>query len=271
MAQQTQINRIIEMGVAQSGINARDLSQAIAAIAQENARARVAASAPTALTDSSGGSAASGNALVAVVTPTVVAQDGAADLAPKTGFDTAIGLLEDAHEELGAKVTELVALIAPGAADVASFSAAAAANDTIAAISLTLTAVTAADAGVEDSSGITQINTARNNQASLASAINWCRVAMGLAPITDNSGGLFTKEVATDWPAADAAATGTAAGAGENSLTDTSVDAALTALVNNVSSMAAAVNEMRGTVAIGPFVVATNNPSWKFQQGDVTV
>lgn len=271
MAQQTQINRIIEMGVAQVGSNARDLGQAVAALAQEAARARVAASAPGAFIDNSGGTAASGNALAAIVTPTIAAVNGVVEMAPKAGFDTAIGKIEDAHEEIGSKINEFIALIAPGAADMAAFSEAASADETIAALDLTLTATTATNAALDATTGIQQINIARNNQASLASAINWCRVAMGLAPITDNSGGMFTKTPGADWPAVDQAATAAVAGSGENSLTDTTVDAALTALGNNIASMAAALDEMRGTLAIGPFVVATNNPGWKFQNGDVTV
>lgn len=271
MAQQKQINKIIEMGVAQVGLNARDMGHALAALAQESARARVAASAPDAFTDSSGATAASGNALVAIVTPTVAAVDEVVSMAPKAGFDTAIGKIEDAHEEIGSKINEFVALIAPGADDMAAFGEAASADETIAALDLTLTGTTATNAALEDATGIQQIVIARNNQASLASAINWCRVAMGLAPITDNTGGLFTKVVGTDWPAVDQATTAAVAGDGENSLTDATVDAALTALGNNIASMAAALDEMRGALAIGPFVVATNNPHWKFQNADVTV
>lgn len=266
MAQQNQIKRIIQVGVAQANMNARDQNLAIAALAQENARTRVSAGSVTDLTDSSGGTAASGNALAAVVTPSVVAQDGVALLAPKAGFDTQIGLIEDAHEELGVKAAELVDLIAVGSPKPSSIDAAATADDTVAAITPALTGVTAADAGVEDATGIAQINQARNIQATLAASINWVRVAQGLAPIADSSGGM----IIDGYTLPDAAATGTAAPATENSLDEVETEAALTALRNNIASMAAALTEANAP-AIGPFVVATNNPGWKFDDGDVTV
>lgn len=266
MAQQNQIKRIIEIGVSQANINARDQNLAIAALAQENARARVSAGSVTNLTDSSGGTAASGNALAAVVTPTVVAQDGAALLAPKAAFDTQIGLIEDAHEEIGAKAAAIIDLIASGSKKPSSIDAAAAADNTIAAITVALTGSAAADQGVEDATGIAQIVQARNIQATLAAAVNWISVAQGLPPIADGSGGV----VIDTYTLPDAAATGTAAAATENSLTEASVEAALSALRNNISSLAAQLTAANAP-AIGPFVVATNNPNWKFRTGDVTV
>lgn len=229
----------------------------------------VTAGADIVLTDSSGGTPAT--ALAAVVTPTAVAQDGAASLAPKAGFDTQIGLIEDAHAEIAASLNKMIDLIAgPSYPDVDGFTLGAAADQTIDAITVDLTAVTAADVGVEDASGITQITTARNNQATLCSALNFTRVALGLAPITDGSGGLFTKGSDGSWDGVDAAATGTAAAAGELSLTDASVDAALTALRNNIATLASYVNAAENGLAIGPFVLATNNPNWKFRAGDIT-
>lgn len=269
MAQQNQINTIIELGVAQANVNARDQNLAIAALAQENARSRVSAGSVTDLTDNSGGTAASGNALATVPSPVTVAQDGVELLAPKAAFDTQIGLIEDAHEEIGVKASEIIALIASGSREVSSISAAAGADDTIAAITTALTGSAAARLGVPAADGIAQIVQARNIQATLAAAINWLRVAQGLAPITDNSGGhAFISD--SEWGALpDAAATGTAAAAGENSLTEASVEASLDALNNNIASMAAALTEANAP-AVGPFVVATHNPRTRFSAGDVT-
>lgn len=265
MAQQNQIKRIIEVGVAQANLNARDMNLAIAALAQESARARVSAGSVTDLTDNSGGTDGT-NVLVVVTTPTIVAQDGVALLAPKAAFDTQIGLIEDAHEELGVKAAEMIDLIAVGSSKPASIAAAATADDTIAAITVALTGAATADQGVEASSGIAQIVQARNIQATLAKAVNWINVAQGLPPLTDNSGGY----VIEDYALPDAAATGTAAAAGENSLTETSVEAALAALRNNIATLAASLATANAP-AIGPFVVATHNPNWKFNAGDVTV
>jgi hypothetical protein len=109
-------------------------------------------------------------------------------------------------------------------------------------------------------------------QAALVSAINFCRVAMGLLPMTDGSGGIFTR-VAAGWDVdADVrAATAASPSNGGLTLTDASVDAALGALRNNISTMAAALNQMRGTLAIGPFVVATSNARTRLRGADVTV
>lgn len=266
MPNPNQITRIIELGVQQVNTNARDMGLAIAALAQENARARVSAGSVTDLTDNSTGTADADNALAAVVTPTVVAQDGSALLYPKSDFDTQIGLIEDAHEELGVKAAEIIDLIAAGSPKPSSISAAATADDTIAAITPLATGSAAADQGVEDASGIEQINQARNIQATLAAAINWLRVAQGLPPITDGSGG----HVIDGMTLPDAAATDTAAAAGENSLTEASVEAALGALTDNIASMAVALEDANAP-AIGPFVVATNNPGWKFSAGDTTL
>lgn len=264
-----QITQVIEMGVAQSGGNFRDITRAIAALAQENARARVSAASVTDLTDNSGGTDA--GVLAAVVSPTVVTQDGSALLAPKAAFDTQIGLIEDAHRELLTKANELIADIVPGSSvrTVEDITAGAGADDTIAAISAALTGTTSAGSGVESSSGIAQITNARNNASSICAAVNWVRVAVGLSPITDGSGGAFTM-TSTNYETSDAAATGAAAGAGESSLTEASVEAALTSLRNNIATMAQALTDANAPT-IGPFVVATNNPNWKFVSGDTTV
>lgn len=267
MPQRDQITQIIELGVAQANVNAVDLNSAIAALAQENARARVSAGSVTDLTDSSGGT--DNGSLSAVVTPTIAEVDNVVAMAPKTAFDTQIGLIEDAHEEIGVKASEMIQLIASGSPDVDNISAAATANDIIAAITVALTGTTADDEGVDASTGIAQIVHARNAQSALCAAVNWVRVAQGLPPIADNSGGLATK-TATGWAIDDAAATGTAAANGANSLTDTTVDAALDALRDNISTMAAALAEANAP-AIGPFVVATHNPRTRFSAGDTTV
>lgn len=268
MAQRTQITQIIELGVAQATINHVDLNSAIAALAQENARARVDGGSVTDLTDNSGGSDA--GALAAVVTPTIVAQDGVALLAPKAAFDTAIGVIEDGHEEIGVKASETIQLIASGARSVSNIDAAEEADDTIAAVTTALTGSADADQGVPAADGITQIVQARNIQSTLCAAVNWVRVAQGLPPIADNSGGNGYYGAAAWGPLPDAAATGTAAAAGEDSLTEVSVEAALGALVDNIASLAAALAEANAP-AIGPFVVATHNPRTRFTAGDTTV
>jgi hypothetical protein len=111
----------------------------------------------------------------------------------------------------------------------------------------------------------------RNNQASICAGLNYLRIALGVAPVTDNTGGRY---VVGDmhYPNEDALATGAAAAnPGDASVTAASASAAMTALKNNISTLAARTNELRGTLAIGPFVVATMNPRTRFKLADVTL
>lgn len=67
------------------------------------------------------------------------------------------------------------------------------------------------------------------------------------------------------------AASGTSPTSGGETLTDASVDAALGALRDNIATLADALDQARGTLAIGPFVVATDNPRSRFVGADTTV
>ena len=270
MPQRNQLRQQIELGVSQRQMNDHLMHDAVVALAQEAARARIAASAPTALTDSSGGTAAGGFALAAVVTPVEGVVDGATAFSPKAGFDTAITATQAGHKELASKVNELLARITGDAGVRVTMAAGGAANGTIEAITSALTAATSGC--VEAASGKAQIVKARNVQAAIASAVNYCRVATGLASLADGSGGVFDR-VHAGWnvDADAAAATATAATTGQATLTDASADAALTALRANIASLAAAVNQLRGTLAIGPFVVATSNARTRLRLADTTV
>lgn len=270
MAQQTQINRLIELGVAQVNINARDLGLAIAALAQESARARVAAAAPDALIDGTGGVSVRGEInLTAVVTPTAALVDNVAQMAPKASFDTQIGNIEDAHQELVELTNEFIGLIGGAAAATVANTAGAAGDGTLGAITVALAATTANGEAVPAQDGKVQINTARNNQAAITSAINWCRVAVGLDVITDNTGGVFDR-TQSQYVTTDAAEVGAAAANGENALTLATTNAALGALRDNIAALAAALAQMTAAIDIGPFVVATNNPRTRFAAVDVS-
>lgn len=268
MAQRTQLNQILELGVSHRQMNEHIVHDAVTALAQEAARARVAASAPGALTDSTGG--AGGASIAAVVTPTRGIVDGVTAFSPKAGFDTATSAIEAANKELATTINLFLARITGSTGPRVTMTAGGAANATLEAITSALTAATSSCLAAD--SGIAEINKARNVQAALASALNYCRVAMGLAPITDGSGGQFNR-VTAGWnvDAFARAASATAAANGEETLTDATVDAALGALRNNLSTMASALNVMRGALAIGPFVVATSNARTRLVSGDVTV
>ncbi len=269
MANENQNVRLIELGVQYGNVNYRDMLLALAALAQESARTRVAAASVPDITDSSGGTADPSGALNSVTVPASVVQDGVELLAPKAEFDTQMGLVEDAHRELLTTANLFIAAVSGGvAATVADLTSGAAADATIAAITTTLTGSAAADQGVEAASGKAQLVVARNNQASICAAINWVRTAQGLAPVADSSGGIFER-TQTEYETYDAAATGTAAAAGEASLGEVETETALTRLRINISTMAAALAECDDP-QIGPFVVATNNPRFRFVNADVT-
>lgn len=262
MAQRTQLKQLIELGVSHRQMNDHLLHDAVVALAQEAARARVVAANVTALTDSSGGTAQDSNGafvLSAVVTPTKGTVDGATAFSPKAGFDTATAAIDDAHGEIATKLGSLLEAVSGSAGVGILGTFGGTAGGTIAAITAALTAATSGC--VAAASGISEITKLRNTQAALASALNYVRVAMGLNTIVDGSGGVFTRDV-TGWDVTDfeRAATATAATSGQETLTDATVDAALGALKNNVATLAAALAEVvDDSWSIGPFVVATSN------------
>lgn len=264
MAQQTQINRLIELGVAQVNPNFRDMNLAIAALAQDLARTKLDAANLTVITDSTTGTAAA--SLVAV--PNGVEGLHGISAPTKTSFDTQIGLVEDAHEELRTKINAAIVIVAGTAPRMIEAASGAAADNTAAAIAAFTNGT---DDTVDFATGNREIVRQRNNQASICAGLNYLRVALGVAPITDNTGGVFTVS-STLYPVSDAVATGPAAAdPGDPTMTAASAAAALTALKNNISTLIARTNEVLGTMAIGPFVVATNNPRTRFKSADVTI
>lgn len=270
MAHRKQLKQIVELGVSWRQMNDHLLHDAVVALAQEAARARVAAAAPAALTDNSGGTGNANFILSAVVTPTKGIVDGVTTFAPKAGFDTATTAIEAAHKELAEKANAFLALITGTTGQRVTMAAGGAADGTIGAITAELTA--AASATLDAATGIAEITKARNVQAALASAVNYIRVAMGLHTVTDGTGGKFLRTI-TGWNVdSDArAASGTSPANGAETLTDASVDAALVALRNGIATLADALDQARGTLGIGPFVVATSNPRTRMVNADVTV
>lgn len=263
MAKQDQITRLIELGVSFANANARDAHLAVAALAQEAARGRVAANAPAALTDNSGGVA--GSALAPVANPVAASHDGGTH-ADKASFDTAIGDIHDAVGELVALTNTLLDGVSGNASmHLSRANGAAAPNDTIEAIPAVAGAT---DNLLDPATGLAQIVVARNNQAALAAAINFVRVAMGMDTLPDMSGGIFEAS-ADEWLLEDTAATAAAVTTtGAGTFTLASVNAAITALKNNVATMAASLNELRGDLShVGPLVVATNNAKTRFRAG----
>lgn len=282
MAQQRTQNRLIELGVAQVNMNARDLGLAMASLAQDQARNRlyvastavavddgaagVELSTPTitALTDNTTGTGAT--SLVAV--PVGVAAAHGASAPTKASFDTQMGLVEDAHQELVDQINLMIGAVAGSTARAASDTEGADGDGTLAEIAAFSNS---ADDSVDLVTGNAQIVIARNNQAALAAALNYIRVAVGVAPFTDSTGGNFAVS-ATEYVLVDAAATGDAIDTeGQITMSAASALASLNALKNNISSMCDLSDELIGELAIGPFVVATNNPRTRFTLADTTL
>lgn len=264
MAQRTQLKQVIELGVQQIQANYHLLQDAVVALAQESARTKLDAANLTVITDSTTGTPAA--SLVAV--PVGVLAVNPASAPTKSSFDTQMGLVEDAHEELRGKINAAIAIVAGPNARVIDTMAGATPDNTAAAIAAFTNGT---DDTVDFATGNAQIVVARNNQAAICAALNYLRVALGVAPVTDGSGGVFSVS-ATEYDTTDAAATGAAAAdPGDETMTAASAAAAMTALKNNISTLIARTNECLGTLAIGPFVVATSNPRTRFVAADSTL
>lgn len=264
MAQQKTQNRLIEIGVEMGNMNARDMRLAIASLAQDIARTKLDAANLTTITDNTTGTPGAG--LVAV--PVGVAAVNPALAPTKASFDTQIGLIEDAHEELRGKINEAILIVAGSAARVIETASGEAPDDTAAAIA---DFINGTDDTVDFATGNRELVRQRNNQASICAGLNYLRVALGVPPITDGSGGVF-ELTTTMYPNEDAVATGDAAADPDDpTMTAASAAAAMTALKNNISTLIARTNEVLGTMAIGPFVVATSNPRTRFLTADTTI
>lgn len=264
MAQRTQLKNLIEVGVSQIQENYHLLQDAVVALAQESARTRLDAANITALTDNSTGTPAA--SLVAV--PIGVLAENPASAPTKASFDTQMALVRDAHLELSTKINAAIAVVAGASARVVRNTNGTAVDGTIAAIAAFTNGT---DDTVDFATGNAQIVVARNNQAAICAGLNYLRTALGVAPVTDGSGGVFNTS-ATEYVTVNPAATGAAADdAGDDTMTAASALAALNALKNNLATLAARTNEILGTLAIGPFVVATQNPRTRFKAADVTL
>lgn len=269
-----QINKVIELGVMSTDPVMKPFQQAVIALAQQQARIKVKAALTAttiaALTDNGGGtaSAATPPEVKAGVMPTATVMDGVALYAPKAGFDTAVAALYAAQQELGAKITSLKPFIDP-TRDVSVF---AGTNDgTIAAITVALTGV-ADTTGVAAASALTQLMRLRNNFAALTAATNYQRVAVGLAPIADLTGGALDMTDPAVWPGVATASTASAVTTGAASLPEVATETILGVFRDNVKTLSTAINQIINVndANLGPFVVATDRARTKFRAADIT-
>jgi hypothetical protein len=190
------------------------------------------------LTDSSGGSASDTLAAFTVPTP---AAGAATTSSPKAGFDTALGVIENNQAEVATRMNVIRAAF--GLAKYTD-STGQTPNGTLESQSVNLTAVdgSSGTSAVEPVSGLARLATIRDNNASLAAGINELCDFFGLTHLTNNNGGSASTTIA------NIAATSTGVG-GANTLLDTEVDAALSVIRDNLSSLAAKLNAMTGSGA----------------------
>jgi hypothetical protein len=267
MGQQRQIVRVIELGVAQVNINARDIGLALAALAQEAGRNRVDAATIADITDSSGGTAGALVNLFAI--PEGAGQLTDAGAPTLATLNATYGAVYDGQAEIAAKVNAVLLALTGAGTRAVTFTGSTA-DGTIGAIPAFVAA--ANGAGADYATTLASTIKLRNNFAALTGAVNFARIAVGLAPIEDRTGGIFTKTL-TAWeleePADSVAAVGfEQSGAFGSALAMSGVE---TAMKNNIATLAAAIDETTNASGIGPFVVATHNPATRMMAADVTL
>lgn len=218
------------------GMKHDDVVKALRGLAQDNARNRIEVASLTDVTDSTGGTA--GTTTVAVTTPSAFTVT-ATDASPKAGFDTATGKLANCAAEFADFLNPILATL--GLEQIVQGNGTVGSAGTLAALDLTLTAVDGSGStALEAVSAAAQIVIARNNQATILRKINEICTAVGDNTLANNTGGTPDKTTFTldDRAATSAGVDGTAL----STLSDTAVDAALTALGNNYATMAAHIN-----------------------------
>lgn len=208
------------------------ITELVRNIAIDNARQKFATDTFTKMTDSSTGTANTVGTLTALTVPAAFVHVTGSDLAPKAGFDTALGKIANAAASVAANLnTYRAALGLPiitrndGAVTAA-----------VAAFDKTLSGVDGSGTdAVEALSGQTQIKYAMDNLATLIYAANEVLEALGYRTIADNSGGSVIDGLTLYDQ--DATGTGVAGTATAKSLSDTAVDTWLTAMANNYATL----------------------------------
>lgn len=205
-------------------------------LAQQGARA--ALTVPTAIIDSSTGVAAA--TVVAVPLPGKFTHvDGQSDLAQLASFNTAaitinngIAVLAE-HLSVNGNVKLNIPAITGGDGVIAVSGTVPAATKTVTGVDgATATALGRLEAG-------SALSALRNNLATVVRAYNALAVAIGVDTLTDNSGG---KPTLTDYTLVNRVVAATGVAAAGDAASKAAVDAALTALANDIATVAAKIN-----------------------------
>lgn len=239
-------SRYFSGGAHLQGAGDDALAAIIRDFAIRDAKRTIVTAAVAALTDNSGGAAADGVIAAITFPAATVAIDDPGNCVAKTEYESALATVKDAYMEIAEKVVALEAVLPT--ADLTNNIGGTAADGTIAVIDVTL-----ADAFanlVSRTGALALHDDYQNVVATLAWHINRLRVAVGLAPITDNSGGevLWTANGASTIPAL-ATSTGTAVAVGGSSITEDHAEALMTAYAAQIKELATAANAVRAVTA----------------------
>lgn len=232
------MTKILQGGVVADGSSA---GQVLRELAQNMAAER--ASNVTDLTDNSSGTSGSGT--VAAISDVTAFTVTGTDLAPKSGFDTALGAIRDALKTLHTQVDTI-------ATDVGvdlGFTYSGGGSDGSGTISAVTTDLTAVDGSLDGGlafAGTNDIITAyRNALYTLTTGVNKLRVATGQSEITNNIDGAFDSTIATLATTTGAGVDGTS----DSGVEETDAEASLDSMVNAVATLAEALNDITGSDA----------------------
>lgn len=200
---------------------------------------------PSAITDSSGGTADTTNFILAAATIPSLYSSGATDKAPKAGFDTAVAAIYNDQITVAAWINTVRVSLGLSAI---TYTGSPGTAGTLTAVTTALTAVTGTTVCVEDASAITQMKNLLANNSVLLDAVNETLAAINSATgIVDNNA---SKTVYTPLAITATAATATGVAGTDNttnaSLKNTDVVAFLASVVSSVSTIAAAANKLSG-------------------------
>lgn len=216
------------------------LSSVVRKLAQDAARARL--NGVTDMTDNSTGTAPDPLKLAAQSGKDVAAftEAGTAS-APKAGFDTAIGKVANAMAVIAEQLNSIYGEVGiPTLTD--STTGTIAVSGTIAALDKTVTAV--ASGCLDVTTGRARLETIKYNMSVLFGQANRVATAAGVAKLPSDLGLGFDGTETLN----AIAATGTAVDGSDNStISKAVIDAELTAIANNIATIAAFVNAMTGT------------------------
>jgi hypothetical protein len=219
--------------------------------------ARISATSPVVVTNSSTGTA--GSVLSAVPSQAAKVTPSGTNLAPRAGFNTAIGKINNAIAVLAGHLNDM-GLTPLGLTTITGGNGTVATPSTVPALDKTLTGVDgSSDSALLRSEFLTQLVIARNNLATLVSAYNTVAVAIGQPTLANVTGGKASPKLILTNQGTAGTAVLTANVSSSDLASDAAVDAALTALANNIATLSEKVDDVlfaAGSVtAVEPIVL----------------